>query len=43
MVTAPETPEAKLNCALELIGGSIDPEIAESIIPFGGTNSGTGT
>jgi len=30
MVTAPETPEAKLNRALELIGGSIDPEIAES-------------
>ena len=29
MVTAPETPEAKLNRALELIGGSIDPEIAE--------------
>ncbi len=24
------TPEAKLNRALELIGGSIDPEIAES-------------
>ncbi len=30
MVTAPETPEAKLNRALELIGGSIDPEIAET-------------
>ena len=30
MVTTPETPEAKLNLALELIGGSIDPEIAES-------------
>ena len=30
MVTTPETPEAKLNRALELIGGSIDPEIAES-------------
>ena len=30
MVSAPETPEAKLNRALELIGGSIDPEIAES-------------
>ena len=30
MVTAPETSEAKLNRALELIGGSIDPEIAES-------------
>lgn len=30
MVTASETPEAKLNRALELIGGSIDPEIAES-------------
>jgi hypothetical protein len=30
MVTAPETPEAKLNRALELIGGTIDPEIAES-------------
>jgi hypothetical protein len=30
MVTAPETPEEKLNRALELIGGSIDPEIAES-------------
>ena len=30
MVTAPETPEAKLNRALELIGGSIDPEIANS-------------
>jgi len=30
MVTAPETPEAKLNRALELIGGSINPEIAES-------------
>ena len=30
MVTAPETPEAKLNRALELIGGAIDPEIAES-------------
>ena len=30
MVTVPETPEAKLNRALELIGGSIDPEIAES-------------
>jgi len=30
MVTAPETPDAKLNRALELIGGSIDPEIAES-------------
>lgn len=30
MVTAPETPEAKLNRALELIGGSIDPEIADS-------------
>ena len=29
MVTAPETPEAKLNRALELIGGSIDPEIAK--------------
>ena len=30
MVTTPETSEAKLNRALELIGGSIDPEIAES-------------
>ena len=30
MVSSPETPEAKLNRALELIGGSIDPEIAES-------------
>jgi hypothetical protein len=30
MVTTPESPEAKLNRALELIGGSIDPEIAES-------------
>lgn len=30
MVTTPDTPEAKLNRALELIGGSIDPEIAES-------------
>ena len=30
MVTTPETPESKLNRALELIGGSIDPEIAES-------------
>ncbi|HYA99429.1 MAG TPA: hypothetical protein VED37_04355 [Ktedonobacteraceae bacterium] len=30
MVTTPETPEAKLNRALELIGGSIDPEIAET-------------
>jgi len=30
MVTTPEKPEAKLNRALELIGGSIDPEIAES-------------
>ena len=30
MVTTPETPEAKLNRALELIGGTIDPEIAES-------------
>ncbi len=30
MVTTPETPEAKLNRALELIGGSIDPDIAES-------------
>ena len=30
MVTTPETPEAKLNRALALIGGSIDPEIAES-------------
>ena len=30
MVTAPETHEAKLNRALELIGGSIDPEIAET-------------
>ena len=30
MVTAPETPESKLNRALELIGGSIDPDIAES-------------
>jgi hypothetical protein len=28
--TLPETPEARLNRALELIGGSIDPEIAES-------------
>lgn len=26
----PETPETKLNRALELVGGSIDPEIAES-------------
>ena len=43
MVTAPETPEAKLNRALELIGGSIDPEIAEFIFLFGGANSGTGT
>ena len=30
MVTTPERPEAKLNRALELIGGSIDPEIAET-------------
>ena len=30
MVTTPELPESKLNRALELIGGSIDPEIAES-------------
>ena len=30
MVTTPETPEAKLNRALELIGGSIDPGIAET-------------
>ena len=30
MVTTPDTPEAKLNRALELIGGSIDPEIAAS-------------
>ncbi len=30
MVTEPETPEEKLHRALELIGGSIDPEIAES-------------
>ncbi len=30
MVTTPDTPEAKLNRALELIGGTIDPEIAES-------------
>ncbi len=30
MVTTPESPEAKLNRALELIGGSIDPEIAET-------------
>jgi hypothetical protein len=30
MVTTPDTTEAKLNRALELIGGSIDPEIAES-------------
>lgn len=29
MTSAPETPETKLNRALELIG-SIDPEIAES-------------
>jgi hypothetical protein len=30
MVTAPTTQEAKLSRALELIGGSIDPEIEES-------------
>jgi hypothetical protein len=30
MATAPNTPETKLNRALELVGGSIDPEIAES-------------
>ncbi len=29
MATAPDTPETKLNRALELVG-SIDPEIAES-------------
>ncbi len=30
MVTTPETQKAKLHRALELIGGSIDPEIAET-------------
>lgn len=30
MATSPDTPETKLNRALELIGGSIDPEIEES-------------
>ncbi len=30
MAPTTETPETKLNRALELIGGSIDPEIAES-------------
>jgi hypothetical protein len=30
MATASGTPEMKLNRALELVGGSIDPEIAES-------------
>ncbi len=30
MAPVTETPETKLNRALELIGGSIDPEIAES-------------
>jgi len=30
MATAPDTTETKLNRALELVGGSIDPEIAES-------------
>ena len=30
MATASDTPETKLNRALELVGGSIDPEIAES-------------
>jgi hypothetical protein len=30
MATTNGTPETKLNRALELIGGSIDPEIAET-------------
>ncbi|HLI07140.1 MAG TPA: hypothetical protein VKV40_11285 [Ktedonobacteraceae bacterium] len=30
MVTAPTTQEAKLSRALELIGGSFDPEIEQS-------------
>lgn len=30
MVAAPTTQEAKLNRALELVGGNIDPEIEES-------------
>jgi hypothetical protein len=30
MSSATETPDSKLNRALELIGGEIDPEIAES-------------
>ncbi len=30
MATASASPETKLNRALELVGGSIDPEIAES-------------
>lgn len=30
MTTAPETLDTKLYRALELLGGSIDPEIAES-------------
>lgn len=32
MLTAVETSETKLNRALELVGGSIDPDIAETYL-----------